>query len=182
MQVLGHSLTFLLDTGSAVFIIDEWTFNRHFSSAEIPLRAPPKQLLGYNRQPISVLGCFTAETTVETRSSDMLYVVPQGKTLLGLDATHLFTLIISREHLNCRTEVMVQQSDVSTTSASCATLDVKPGPRENERSLLNTVKNSITPDERKSKQKSDPHADTASITRAISVMPRHLAYIRKRQR
>lgn len=114
-----------------------------------------------------MLGCFTAKATVETIAADILfYVVPQRKVLLGLDTTHLLKLIFLEEHLSCGPEVAVPQSGVATTSASCATLDVKPGSRENEKSFLNTVKDSIEEqDKRNSNQKSNPYTNAANITR-----------------
>lgn len=94
-QVLGRSLTFLLDIASAVCIIGERKFNRHSSTAQIPLRVSLKQLLDCSRPQIIVLGCFKAKTTVETKSAGILfYVAPQGKTLRGWDATDLLKLII----------------------------------------------------------------------------------------
>lgn len=50
-------------------------------------QVPPKQLLGYNKCPILVLGCFPPATVAEEITSDILYsVVPQGKALFGLSA------------------------------------------------------------------------------------------------
>lgn len=82
-----------MDTGSAVSILDKWTFTKHLSNYDIKVRTPPKQLLDYNRRPISVLGCFTSPTTVEENEANiLLYVVAQGKTL---------KLVISGETLQC---------------------------------------------------------------------------------
>ena len=85
LEIEGISVSFLIDTGSSVSILAEDLYKRHFSKV-YPLTSTSVQLLDYSKSAIPIQGCFIAAASFHGRcTSILLYVVPGGTTILGLD-------------------------------------------------------------------------------------------------
>lgn len=98
--VQGMSLPILVDTVSAVSLMDYATYNLNFSS--IPLTRPRLCLVNCTQQEIAVKGCFTASVIFEGRSSYVLFhVVERGKTMFGRDAVQKLDMDIVGGILSC---------------------------------------------------------------------------------
>lgn len=97
----GILLSLLVDTGSGVSILSEEIFRCHFA-AQIGLEAPPRILKEYSGGTIPVSGCFTATVQFKNIQELLLfYVVPSGRSLLGIDATYALRLILAGDQLRC---------------------------------------------------------------------------------
>lgn len=101
IQVFESTLKFLLDTGSAVSIVDSALFVRYFASKAIVV-PPPVTLLNFSRQPIVMLGAFEAPVMFRERSATVLfYIADRGTPLLGMDAVVALDIQMSGATRSC---------------------------------------------------------------------------------
>lgn len=110
LEIEGVSVSFLIDTGSSVSILAEELYQRHFATA-FPLTSTSVQLLDYSKSAISIKGCFIAPDTFHGQcTSVLLYVVPGGTTILGLDGIAALDMKIQGSPLRCL--LMTQETPV----------------------------------------------------------------------
>lgn len=105
VEVNGKPLSLFVDTGSSVSILSKELFTRYFvqpSGSDCRLVAPPKKLKDYSGTIVPLLGCFQALVTFRNRTTEILfYVVSNGRSLLGIDATHKLNMILAGDSLQC---------------------------------------------------------------------------------
>lgn len=111
-RVLGQAITFLLDTGSAISVLNDNLLRTHFERVgNITVISPQTTVLDYSRKQIPVRGCFPAKTCFKGRPTDILfYVVTGATTLLGIDAIQKLDLLITGVEMKCM---------YTTTEAQC---------------------------------------------------------------
>lgn len=110
LEIEGISVPFLIDTGSSVSILAEELYQRYFSKA-YPLKSTSVQLLDYSKAAIPIQGCFIATASFHGRcTSVLLYVVPGGTTILGLDGIAALDMKIQGSPLRCL--LMTQETPV----------------------------------------------------------------------
>lgn len=101
LEIEGIPVSFLIDTGSSVSIMAEDLYQSHFSN-RYPLTSTSVQLLDYSKSAIQVQGCFIAAASFHGRSTAiLLYVVPGGTTILGLDGIAALDMKIQGSPLKC---------------------------------------------------------------------------------
>lgn len=101
IQVFDSTLQFLLDTGSAVSIVDSAMFVRYFAS-KATVVPPPVKLVNFSQQPITILGAFEAPVMFRERAATVLfYIADRGTSLLGMDAVVALDIQISGATRSC---------------------------------------------------------------------------------
>lgn len=81
--------------------MDKSTFIQQFAS-DAKVVPPPVTLLNFSREPINVLGAFTATVTFKTRLAQVLfYIADNGTSLLGMDAVVALDIQMSGAARTC---------------------------------------------------------------------------------
>ncbi|XP_064463889.1 uncharacterized protein K02A2.6-like [Ornithodoros turicata] len=95
------SMRLTVDTGSAASLMRQDVYKVNFER-KYPLAPPPRKLVNYSNQKISVTGCFEAKVVFKDKVGTILfYVVPRGTTLLGRDAVRVLNICIEGKSLQC---------------------------------------------------------------------------------
>ncbi|XP_064469674.1 uncharacterized protein LOC135384402 [Ornithodoros turicata] len=101
VTVNKKDIRFVVDTGSSVTILSRDLYEAHFA-ADCKLEGTSISLHNYSKQRIPVLGSFFATVTYGSRTSRLLlYVVPEGTALLGLDGLAALGISIDEPTLQC---------------------------------------------------------------------------------
>ncbi|XP_063358759.1 uncharacterized protein K02A2.6-like [Cydia amplana] len=99
---------FEIDTGSAVTVVPQNTYNKSFS--DIPLRSTNKRLHGYSGERIRCIGMIPLPISYagSTHSINAYVVCDEGPALLGRDFTSTFNLQLTPVHY-CSDETIVKR-------------------------------------------------------------------------
>lgn len=96
-------IKFLVDTGSAVSIMKEQSFQNLFRD-QVELKKSQPTLLDFSRRKIPVRGQFPALTVHKSETAVVTFHITKGGTsLLGIDAVQAFGLQIVGTELHCLT-------------------------------------------------------------------------------
>lgn len=100
VNVNNTTLSLLIDTGSSVSLLNEASFQEHFSGCS--LTDAKVRLVDYSKQRIAVKGCFLANVAYkQVQTCVLFHVVERGTSLLGLDAIQNLQLCIEGDTLSC---------------------------------------------------------------------------------